>query len=172
MSQQQKLKTQLQQLMPELRGLFHAEGQGAGVQMFEGLQSLPEIYRSLYRGARYPDEGLELTNWGGKYELFPENLRWDLFGQFKKQDIWTRSLLIEDDMTREWKQTDLGAQMHKKIKLLPNPGWDWFANLEMCQDRIAVVTYKTDVDFQGLVIHSYELSQMFKLMFEVLWDQA
>lgn len=75
-------------------------------------------------------------------------------------------------MTRQWKQAEQGVSMRKKIKLLPNPGWDWFANLEMCRDRIAIVTYTTDQDFQGLVIASHELSHMFRLMFEGLWAQV
>lgn len=169
---QQKLKMQLENLLPDMDAIFNTAGRGAGVRVFEGIENLPEIYSSLYKGVRYPDEGMEFTNWGKKYDLFPQSLRLKLIKQLKKSDVWVRSLLIEDDITTQWQESNEGKKMQKRIRLLPNPGWDFFVNFEMVKERIAVVTYKNDVDFQGMLIESKELSAMFQYMFEALWNST
>lgn len=169
---QEKLKSQLHALLPELNGLFDSSGRGANTKIFEGIENIPEIYRTLYAHARYPDEGLELTNWGGKFDLFPTKMRTNLIEQLQKVDVTVRSLLIEDELTRTWVEDDTGQEMRKDIRLLPNPGWDFFANLEVVKDKIAIVTYKDEVDFQGVLIQSRELAAMFRLMFETLWASA
>lgn len=169
---QEQLKESLRSLLPELNSLFHTAGRGANAKIFEGIENIPEIYKTLYKNAKYPDEGLEFTNWGGKYAIFPKTMRWNLIDELQKSDIIVRSLLIEDELTTEWFNTGKGKEMRKEIRLLPNPGWDFFANLEVVNNKVAIVTYKDDVQFQGLLIESEELSTMFRFMFESLWVSA
>lgn len=169
---QEKLKSHLQELLPQMNSIFQSAGRGVNVKIFEGIEHIPEIYRSVYKNARYPDEGLEFTNWGGKYDFFPQTMRENLIEELRKKDITVRSLLVEDALTRSWYKRDHGKGMRKNIRLLPNPGWDFFANLELVGNKIAVVTYKDEVEFQGLLIESDEFAAMFRFMFENLWDSA
>lgn len=170
--QQERLKQQLNTLLPEFKALFHSHAQGSKIQLYEGLESLPDIYHALYHDVRRGEEGLEFTNWGGRFHLFPKQLRQDIFDEFVEKGIWTRSLLIEDALTRSWVEKGLDAAQRKKIQLLPNPGWDFFCNLELCQDKVAIVTYRSDVEFQGVLIESRELATMFRFMFHALWKQS
>ncbi|MBI4250691.1 hypothetical protein HY622_03825 [Candidatus Uhrbacteria bacterium] len=169
---QNELKGLLNNLLPEIKILYRERASGASIKIFEGIDSMPDIYRTVYHNMRPGTEGLEFTNWGGKYDLFPEYLRSELFDKFKKYDAWTRSMLIEDEMTRAWYEESLEGALEgqrKKIKLLPNPGWNFFCNLELYENRFAIVTYKDDVQFQGLLIESNELSSMFRFLFNAVW---
>ena len=169
---QQQLQRTYAQLVPDLLELFRSETQRYSVKQFEGINSLPGIYWSMYQGATHSDESLEFTNWGGKYALFPAQARQEAYAYFKKHGIVTRSILVEDDVTKQWKGSGKGKEMAKDIRLIKNPGWDYFVNMEMCRDKIALVTYRDDVHFQGIVIESPELAAMFRLFFETLWHVA
>ncbi|MBI2410720.1 MAG: hypothetical protein HYV32_02425 [Candidatus Kerfeldbacteria bacterium] len=170
---QNELKNLLNNLLPEIKVLYRKQASGASIKIFEGIDSMPDIYGSVYRNLRPNTESLEFTNWGGKYDLFPEQFRYDMFEKLQKQGIWSRSMLIEDDMTRSWyeksKEGNL-AEQRKKIKLLSNPGWDFFCNIELYENRFAIVTYKDDIDFQGVLIESNELSSMFRFLFDAVWS--
>ncbi len=170
--EQEQLQRTYKQLVPDLLELFRSESQRYSIKQFEGINSLPGIYWSLYHGATHADESLEFTNWGGKHALFPEQAREDAYTFFKKQGIVTRSILVEDEITKSWKSDGKGKEMAKNIRLINNPGWDYFVNMEMCRDKIALVTYRDDVHFQGLVIESPEMAAMFRLFFETLWAVA
>ncbi len=168
-SDQEQLKNKLDDLLPILNGLFQSKSRNSTVKIFEGMDSIIEIYHSVYRGARYPTEGLEFTNWGSKYPLFPMSARNEMLEFLKSRDIHIKSLLIEDELTRGWLAKDGGKSQNKEIRLLPNPGWDFFCNLELCEDRVAIVLYKNNADVQGIVIESMELASMFRFMFDSLW---
>jgi predicted transcriptional regulator len=168
-AEQEKLKQQLNDLLPILNGLFQSKSRSSTVKIFEGMDSLGEIYHSVYRAAHYPAEGIEFTNWGGKYSLFPKSARNEMLKLLGDKDIHVRSLLIEDELTKEWYEKDKGKSQNKEIRLLPNPGWDFFCNLELCENRFAIVLYKNNADVQGIVVESTELASMFKFMFDSLW---
>lgn len=168
---EERLKATLDDLLPTMNAMFRTYARGSSTKLFEGLNSLPDIYRSVYQNAKHGSEGLEFTNWGGKYALFPEYLRKDLFAEFAYKGIWTRSLLVQDELTKRWAgDANVSTQQRKNIKLLPNPGWDFFCNLEIFENRFAIVTYRSDVEFQGLVIEGTELSSMFRLLFDSVWN--
>lgn len=169
---QEQLKGQLDRLMPELKGVFHSQLQGSKIQMFEGIESLGSIFFELYRDARYPDEGLEITNWGGRQNMVPTSTRQELIKLVRERDIHVRSLLVADPLTESWKKQDGGKSQNKNIRLLKNTGWDFFAVIETCKNKIAIVTFRDDVDFQGLLIENRELASVFKLLFESLWAQT
>lgn len=170
--EQERMMSVLGDLMPELKGLYNSQLKGANVQMYDGIESLANIYYWLYGDARYPDEGLEIANWGGKFELFPTALRNDLLKLVKERKIFVRSLLVEDENTRVWKAGDGGKSQNKEIRLLKDMGWDFFANIELCRNKIAIVTYRDDVNFHAVLIESRELAAVFKLLFEALWKQT
>lgn len=170
--EQERLKQTLDRLMPEFRGLFHSQMRGSRVQIYEGIDSLGSIYYELYGDARYPDEGLEIANWGGKFELFPSSLRAELLRFIKDRKIYVRSLLVADKNTKSWKEKDGGKSQNKTIRLLADTNWDFFANIEVCRDKIAIVTYRDDVNFQGLVIENRELASVFAFLFESMWKQT
>ncbi len=169
---QEQLKSLLGELMPELKALYGSHLKGASVQMYDGIESLSNIYYWLYGDARYPDEGLEIANWGGKFELFPTSLRSDLLKLIKDRKIFVRSLLVDDENTHAWKVKDGGKSQNKQIRLLKDMGWDFFANIELCRNKIAIVTYRDDVNFHAVLIESRELAAVFKLLFEALWKQT
>jgi DNA-binding transcriptional ArsR family regulator len=169
-NRQEELKTKLNELLPLLNGLFQSRSRSSTVKIYEGIDSLPEIYQSVYRSARYPTEGLEFTNWGNKYKLFPQRARDETVQLLMRNNIQVRSLLIEDELTRGWLAKDAGRSQNKIIRLLPNPGWDFFCNLELCENRFAIVTYKNNNDAQGVVIESTELASMIRFMFDSLWE--
>lgn len=169
---QEKLKNQLDRLMPELKGVFHSQLQGSKIQVFEGLESLGTIFFELYRDARYPDEGMEVVNWGGKYDLFPASTRQELVKFLKESNVFVRSLLVADPLTTLWKEKDAGKSQNKNIRLLKNTSWDFFAVIEVCGNKIAIVTFRDEVDFQGLLIENRELASVFKLLFESLWGNT
>jgi hypothetical protein len=169
---QKDVKDRFAKLLPEFRALFHSQPRGARVKVYEGPLSAQEIYRSLYKDAKYPDESLEITNWGGKLELLPQDARYEVFEYFAKNSIITKSLLFEDKMTRGWVDNGLGKKMSKDIRLLKNPGWNFFVNMECCREKVAIVTYRNDIEFTGLLIESKEYSDLFKFMFDIIWKQA
>lgn len=169
---QQKLKDQLNGLLPVLNGIYNSHSRSSTVKIYEGIDSLPEVYRTVYKNARYPVQGLEFTNWADMYPMFPQSARDDMIATHVQRDIKTRSLLIENELTKSWYESDKGQSQNKIIRLLPNPGWDFFCNLELCQDRFAIVTYQKNRDAHAIVIESAELSSMIRLMFEALWQTA
>lgn len=168
-AEQERLKTVYQTVLPDLMKVFHQEAQVSSFKVFEGIDSLAAIYWSLYEGAAYPDESLEFTNWGGKNQFFPEALRQQGYDYLKKVGMKTRALLVEDEMTREWKTLNREKEMAKEIRFVPNLGWKHFVNMELCGQKIALVTYRDDVHFQGVLIDSPELSAMFRFFFETMW---
>lgn len=167
---QEKVKAQLNDLLPVLNGLFQSHSRSSAVKIYEGMDSILEIYHSVYRGAHYPTDSIEFTNWGGKYNLFPQSARNEMLKFLKDKDIFARSLLIEDELTKSWYERDSGKSQNKEIRLLPNPGWDFFCNLELCENRFAIVLYKNNADVQGIVVESTELASMFRFMFDSLWN--
>lgn len=167
--EQEQLKAQLNNLLPVLNGLFQSKSRNSTVKIYEGMDSISEIYHSVYRNARYPAEGIEFTNWGGKYSMFPQPARNEMLKFITGKDIHVRSLLIEDDLTKSWYEKDAGKSQNKEIRLLPNPGWDFFCNLELCENRFAIVLYKNNADVQGILVESTELASMFRFMFDSLW---
>lgn len=169
---QERLKQKLETLMPELKGLFHSRFHGSKIQVFEGLESMGSIFFDLYRDARYPDEGMEVVNWGGKFDQFSSSTRGDLIKFVQERRIFVRSLLVSDPLTESWKKQDGGKSQNKNIRLLKNPGWDFFAVIETCKNKIAIVTFRDEGDFQGLLIENRELASVFKLLFEALWSQT
>jgi len=170
--EQERLKDEYRQLLPNLKTLFHSHAHGSKIKMYEGLNSFASIYYDLYDNMRYPGEGLELTNWGGKEKLFPERTRNEAFEKMKKAGIHTRSILVEDSLTRGWVKEGMGKTMQKEIRLIPNPGWDFFVNVEMFRNKVALVTYRDDVDFQGILIESPEMAGLLRLLFETLWQNS
>lgn len=169
---QHDLKEKLHNLLPELKVLYRERSSGASIKIFEGMDNVSAVYNSVYRDLRTKTESLEFTNWGGKYDLFPEQFRYELLDRLKKHDVWSRSLLIEDEMTRSWHEKStqgMLAEQRKKIILLPNPGWDFFCNIELYENRFAIVTYRDDIEFQGVIIESNELSSMFRFLFDAVW---
>jgi len=169
---QNDVKDHLIKLLPEFRALFHSQPRGAKVKVFEGPLSAQEIYRSLYKDAKYPGESLEITNWGGKHELLPQEARYEVFDSFAKNRVVTKSLLFEDEVTRSWVDRGLGRKMSKDIRLLKNTGWNFFVNMECYREKVAIVTYRSDIEFTGLLIESKEYSDLFKFMFDIIWKQA
>lgn len=169
---QENLKHRLDELMPELKGLFHSQLQGSKIQVFEGWESMGNIFFELYRDARYPDEGMEIVNWGGKFDQFSSSSRQELIKFVQERRIFIRSLLVADPLTEGWKKQDGGKSQNKNIRLLKNPGWDFFAVIETCKNKIAIVTFRDDGDFQGLLIENRELASVFKLLFEAFWSQT
>lgn len=165
----QKLKDIFEVFRPELNGLYQSKSKGAKIQIFDGLDGLNAIYWGLYDGAQATDEGLEITNWGGKYDLFPESLRKELAAYLRKNNVGVRSLLVEDELTKSWSSGKQPIDMKKSVQFIANPGWDFFANIEVFRNKIALVTYRDDVDFQGVLIENREMATIFKLMFEAMW---
>lgn len=169
---QNEMKELLNNLLPEIKLLYRKRASGGSIKIFEGIDSMFDIYGNVYRDLRPNTESLEFTNWGGKYDLFPKQLRLDVFDKLRRAGIWSRSLLIEDEMTCSWNEKSKGGaleEQRKKIKLLPNPDWDFFCNLELYENRLAIITYRDDIEFQGLLIESNELSSMFRFLFDAVW---
>ncbi len=168
---QQKLKGIFESFRPELNALFQSKSKGAKIQIFDGLDGLNAIYWGLYEDAQAADEGLEITNWGGKYNLFPESLRKELAAFLKKKNVSVRSLLVEDELTKSWASGTQPIDFKKSVQFMANPGWDFFTNIEVFQNKIALVTYRDDVDFQGVLIENREMATVFKFMFETMWGK-
>jgi len=172
LQKKQEIKNNFLNILPTLNTLYQTKVAKTKIQTADSGAGLKELYLSMYKGGKYPDEGLEFASWHIYKEAVPKDLRIDLQNLRLKNKIWVRQVVVENEYTKNWADPDAAQKRLKKIRLIPD-NWhcNYWANYEIFGDKMIILNLDEKL-VQGIMIENHALVSLTKIMFEALWEKA
>lgn len=172
LQKKQNIKKNLLEILPTLNTLYQTKVSKTKIQIADSNAGLKELYLSIYKGGKYPEEGLEFASWHTYQNAIPQDLRIDLQNLRVKNNIWVRQVVIENTYTKNWDDPDAAKTRLKKIRLIPdNWNCNYWANYEIFGDKMIILNLDEKI-VQGILIENHALVSLTKIMFEALWEKA
>lgn len=168
----QEIKNNFLDVLPTLNTLYQTKVTKTKIQTADSGAGLKELYLSMYKSGKYPDEGLEFASWHTFKDVVPQDLRIELQDLRAKNNIWVRQIVIENEYTKNWSDPDAANKRLKKIRLIPDE-WqsNYWANYEIFGDKMIILNLDENL-VQGIMIENHALVSLTKIMFEALWEKA
>lgn len=161
-----KKKEHIQQILPDLQGLFTTQKNKPKIKYFEGEKSIKELYLSSLQAKIKLIYGLTSTQQIEK--TFGDFLADDFSPKTRKKQIFVRDIVTtaSTDFSEHLKNGPLkGYYDYKKIP--PKKG-NIFTDMMIWDDNIMLVTLVEPL-FATLIINQH-LAQTFKVMHDLIWD--
>jgi predicted DNA-binding transcriptional regulator len=172
LQKKQEIKNDFLNILPSLNTLYQTKVAKTKIQIADSGAGLKELYLSMYKGGKYPDEGLEFASWHTFKETVPLDLRKELQNLRVKNNIWVRQVVVESKYTNNWDDPDAANARLKKIRLIPD-SWNcnYWANYEIFGDKMIILNLDEKI-VHGIMIENHALVSLTKIMFEALWEKA
>ncbi len=160
-------KAHFGQLLPDIRKLhFLAASQGMKVEMLKGKEDFKNLYNrtlQLKRG----EEILRLNVDAEKFIFFR-----DFFSDYAKEKfkrkIKTRLIMPEGDKSRDVQKRD--EQRFRETRYLPKKLYNPNASIMIWGSYVSLTAW--DENLETIVVESRQLVDIFRSVFELLWQNA
>lgn len=159
----EKKKEAIQQILPDLRGLYTTQKNKPKIQFYEGAEQIREIYiRSL--------EAPKIMAIGSTNQLevvLPGLLKY-YFDEIKRREIIFRDILTTGSQ-KIGLQTKEALKGFYDLKFLPSEYKDPPTDILIWNNNVALLTLKEPIF--GTVLTSHLLSQTFSMLFDLIWTR-
>jgi len=159
-------KSQLQKDMPDFLSLFNKVGGSSVIKHYEGIESIKPIYLETINDVNSGDDYLVITNqaqWYGLDSKYFQNYK----EKRSKTGARVRMLFEESDIAREHKKYE--KNFNEEIKFLPNES---HINVDFVCTPKRVIIFQTIQPFNAIVIENEFVVEMYKNLFEVIWNKT
>jgi sugar-specific transcriptional regulator TrmB len=159
----QRKKETIEQLLPDLRGIYTTQKNKPKIRFYEGAEQVKEIYEN----SLLSQEVLAIGSTNQMSILFPEFTRY-YFEELKK-----RQIVFYDVLTHESEKVAIESKDTLKglydFKLLPNEYQDPPTDILIWENNIALITLKEPIF--GTVLSNQLLTQTFRTLFKLIWTR-
>ncbi len=159
----EKKKEAIQQILPDLRGLYTAQKNKPKVQFYEGKEQVKKIYIQSLEASKIMAIGS--TN---HIEAQIPNLYKYYFNEIKRRKIVFKNILTTGSQQIGLETKELLEDFYD-LKFLPPQYKDQPTDVLIWNDAVALITLKEPVF--GTVLTSRLLTQTFSILFNLIWKQ-
>lgn len=165
-----QLLKKLNEVLPSLNTIYNSKKTKPLIQFFENKEALEEMYLKMYAEGGASEDCFEYASWSDTFDVYPKDMRDRLFEYRKKYKIFTRQIAVRSEYTENWIKGDYAKKRYKEIRLIPNKGFDFGANIEMYNNKMVITMFNRETGLTGFYIESRELYKMLRTAFEFMWD--
>lgn len=156
----QKRKEAIEQLLPDLRGIYTNQKNKPKIQFYDGIDQIKEIYEKSLSAK-------EIFAIGSTKQIsiiLPEFLDY-YFNQIKKREIFFNDILTSDSETNGLKAKEI-LKGYYAFKLLPKNYQDFPTDILIWNNCVALITLKEP--FFGTILTNNLFSTTFKSIFQLI----
>ena len=151
--------------LPQLLAMQNSNENKPKVTYYEGEDEVWQIYEDTLR------VGKPFVSFTSAIDmnrlLDPKNIENYIRRRVEKK-IPTKTVAIDSELSRNWLKT--AKNEFREIRLIPKEQYNFSATIEIYGNKVGIISYREDVF--GLMIESEQISQMFKVAFELMWESA
>lgn len=159
----QRKKEVIEQLLPDLRGIYTTQKNKPKIRFYEGVDQVKEIYENSLQAK----EIMAIGSTNHISVLFPEFTKY-YFEEIKNREITLYDILAQESQNVADESKNILKGLYE-FKLLPNEFKDQPTDLLIWENNIALITL-TEPIF-GTVLTNTLLAQTFKTLFKVIWTR-
>ncbi|MBU4452898.1 hypothetical protein KKH24_01450 [Patescibacteria group bacterium] len=169
LEQNAKIKLQtIQEILPQLNAVYNVLPQKPKIRLYEGVEGIKTVWEEILKVAKEGDTILACTGEKPALEYLPKKFLQDYVQRRLAKKVRIRFITPSEHFAKEYQPSS--AKELREIKMVSAKGWDFTADMQICNNKITIVSPKEN--FICLVIDSKEISQMFKMAFELMWKGA
>jgi sugar-specific transcriptional regulator TrmB len=159
----QKKKEVIEQILPDLRGIYTTQKNKPKIKFYDGAEQIKEIYLQSLRS----DQIFAIGSTNQIEKLLPGFLK-HYFNEIKRKGIFFKDTLTLDSKNiAETTQQELRA--FYDFRLLPKEYKDPPTDILIWENNIALLTLQEPVF--GTILTNPLLAQTFKMLFNLLWNK-
>jgi sugar-specific transcriptional regulator TrmB len=159
----QKKKEAIEQILPDLRGLYTTQKNKPKIRFYEGFDQVREIYHQTLSAK----EIFAIGSTKQINELMPGYL------EYYFEEVRKRGIFFKDILTNNSEPTSKDSKNFLKglyeAKLLPEKYPDLPTDILIWNNNIALINLKEPVF--GTILNNPLLAQTFKTLFELIWTR-
>ncbi len=159
----EKRKEAIQQVLPDLRGLYTTQKNKPKIRFYEGIDQIKEIYAASLQSQKI----IAIGSTNNIEKLMPGFLG-RYFAEVKK-----RGIIFQDILSARSKplaeQSKTLLKGFYEVKLLPPEHQDQPTDILIWDDNIALITLHEPIF--GTILTNVLLSETFRILFELIWTR-
>ncbi|MDP1884776.1 MAG: helix-turn-helix domain-containing protein [Candidatus Moranbacteria bacterium] len=153
----------LKKALPQLIAMANLIDRKPKIRYYEGLEGIKEVYMD---SLRFPQK--EILSWVAEeaFYKFDEDFLLNFYHPRRiKQKSWSREIVSDHPLTREYQQEEIGNLRKTKILSATEFPMDVSINL-YGKNKIGVVSFEEEM---GLIVESEKIYITLKSLFEFMW---
>lgn len=159
----EKRKEAIQQVLPDLRGLYTTQKNKPKIRFYEGIEQIKEIYEQSLQSGKILAIGS--TN---QIEVVLPGYLTHYFSEVKKRGIVFQDIVSARSKTLA-EQSKALLKGWYEVKLVPPEYRDQPTDLLIWDNNIALLTLQEPVF--GTILTSPLLTETFRILFELIWTR-
>ncbi len=169
LEQNTKLKLQtIQEILPQLDAVYNVLPQKPKILFYEGIEGIKTVWEEILKTAKEGDVILACTGEKPALEYLPKSFLQDYVQRRLVKKVRIKFITPSESFAKEYQPSS--TKELREIKTVLKKGWDFTADMQICGNKITIVSPKEN--FISIIIDSKEISQMFKMAFELMWVGA
>ena len=151
--------------LPQLLALQNAKENKPKITFYEGEDEVMQIYEDTLR------TGQPIFSYTSVLDIYnllsTENIEGYIKARVAKK-IPVKIIALDSHAARLW--SERGEKEFREIRLIPKEQYDFSADVEIYDNKVAIVSFKEDVF--GIMIESEQISQMMRSAFNLMWQAS
>lgn len=163
-----KLKYEnLKQSLPQLDAIYNLKKDKPKISFYEGREAYKKIYDDTLDLPKN-SQIYEFTSLKNVWRFIPKSYEEEYIKRRMAKKIRNKIIAVDSPETQAW--LEHAPQELREILLIPTPNNQITAAIEIYGNKIGIISLTRN--FMGVVIESRELSQLFKIAFNLMWIGA
>lgn len=157
--------TAMEQILPDLRGLYAAQTNKPVIKYYEGTEHVKEIFHEML-------EATSVYGVASTKKLY-DALGWDFFKTYIAK-MKERGIVLHDILTEDSSQTSAQTPIELlkglyNARILPKGTENLAVDILVWDDKVALISTETPVF--GTLIKNQAIASVLKIMFNLSWKQ-
>ena len=158
----EKKKYAIEQILPDLRGLYKKEKNKPTVKFYYGMEEAKRVFSD----ASSAEEVLFILATDKLFEEYPTFFK-KLRAKFVNKGIFVRDILTQEASVRIAKKTKEVMGAYYEYRTFPKKHKDMPTSIRIHNDTVALITFDDTV--LCTVIENESLAKTFRVMFDTMW---
>lgn len=155
-----------EKLLPELRLRQNVSPFRPKLSVYEGLGGAKDLYFDILESLKPGDVILSYGDFKNLFKYIPKDFMENYVAERVRRKIRARMIMPYSEQALELKKMEVKTL--RQIKIVNDQIWDFNADTEIYSNKVALISYTEN--FIGVIIESQEISQMQKMVFEIMWN--
>lgn len=160
----QNKQYELERLLPDFTALYNLQGGEERVRVYEGLQSIQQLYMDTLLDVKGNEDYLVITDEEQWYYL-DEKVSLKYIEARAKKCINTRLIFTDSPIARKHKKIE--KNRHEQIRIFPK---EVVLNIDLVVTPKRVIITQTKLPYKAIEIQTPSIIEMQKNLFEIIWN--